>query len=86
MNCQNGRFVQNDTLLGRENDRVDCAQVNRQIIGEEAAEDIHNDCTPWLRISRITATYMPAEGGERQPRFFSAVRNFSHKPIAATIR
>jgi hypothetical protein len=21
-------------------------KVNRQIIGEEAAEDIHNDCTP----------------------------------------
>jgi len=86
MNCQNGRFVQNDTLLGRENDRVDCAQVNCQIIGKEAAEDIHNACTPWLKISRITATHMPAERGQRIPAIFTVVRDFSHKPIAASIR
>ena len=70
MNRQNGRFVQNDALLRRENDRVDRAQINRQIIGEKAAEDIHNDCTPWLKIIRITATYMPAECGGRTTAIF----------------
>src|SRR5215831_9757696 len=60
MNCQNGRFVQNDALLWREDDRIDCAQIDCQIIGEKAAEDIHKTRTSLLKIAGITATYMPS--------------------------
>src|ERR1041385_2329408 len=76
VNRQNGRFVQNDALLGGENDCVDRAQVNRQIIREEAAEDIHNAGTPWFKISTITATDMPTKRGEQIPAIFQSGSRF----------
>src|SRR5690349_15056776 len=59
VNCQNRRLIQNDALLGRIDHRIDRTKVDRQIIGKETAEDVHDAYTSRLRIGEITATDMP---------------------------